>query len=108
MNDCHSTDENHIHAHLSLLMIAESLIRYAHWKYNEKTDMEEEVTHGQVVTFLFHTRCEVDAKSKDHIQVYFDMTAQRFASFFNKYWPNFLNMQWFDIHENWDSYPLTG
>ncbi|WP_445488134.1 hypothetical protein [Niallia sp. 03133] len=29
LNDCHSTDENHVHAHLSLLMVAESLVRFA-------------------------------------------------------------------------------
>jgi hypothetical protein len=68
MND--STDENYIHAHLSLLMVAESLIRYAQWNYNEKTDMKEKVTHGKVVVFLFHTRCEVHAKSKNNIEVY--------------------------------------
>lgn len=99
LNDCHSTNENHIHAHLSLLMVAESLVRYAQWTYNDKTDMKEEVTHGQVVAFLFHTRCEVSARSKDSIQVYFDMTAQRFASFFSKYWPSYLRMQWFDSNK---------
>lgn len=108
LNDCHSTDENHIHAHLSLMMVPESLIRYAEWKYKEKTDMEEEVTHGQVVAFLFHIRCEVHARSKDSIQVYFDMTAQRFASFFNELWPNNLGMRWFDFQGNWNPYPLTG
>jgi hypothetical protein len=100
LNDCHSTDENHIHAHLSLLMVAESLVRFAQWKYNENTDMKEEVTHGQVVALLFHTRCEVLAKSKDTIQVYFDTTSQRFASFFRKYWPDYLRMKWFDCQEN--------
>src|SRR5690554_2416298 len=35
LNDCHSTDENHIHAHLSLLFVAESLIRFAQWDMNE-------------------------------------------------------------------------
>lgn len=108
LNDCHSTDENHIHAHLSLLIVAETLIRYAQWIYNTKTGMEEEVTHGQVVAFLFHTRCEVHARGKDNIQVYFDMTAQRFARFFNTYWPDDLNMKWFDFQENWDPYPLSG
>jgi hypothetical protein len=108
LNHCHSTDGNHVHAHLSLLMVAESLVRYAQWKYNEKTDMKEKVTHGQVVALLFHTRCEVHAKSKDSIQIYFDMTAQRFASYFSKYWPSYLSMKWFDSEENWDSYPLSG
>ena len=66
LNDCHSTDENHIHAHLSLLFVAESLIRLAQWQCNEKTGTEEEVTHGQVVELLFHTRCEVRAQKQGH------------------------------------------
>lgn len=110
LNDCHSTNENHIHAHLSLLFVAESLVRFAQWDYNlkEKTGSKEEVTHGQVVELLFHTRCEVHAKSKDSIQVYFDMASQRFASFFRKYWPSSLKMNWFDFRMDWNIYPLSG
>lgn len=108
LNDCHSIDENHIQAHLSLLFVAESLVRFAQWEYNEKTGSKEEVTHGQVVALLFHTRCEVYAKSKDSIQVYFDMSSQRFASFFRKYWPDYLTMDWFDFKQSWDLYPLSG
>jgi hypothetical protein len=110
LNDCHSTDVNHIHAHLSLLFVAESLIRFAQWNYNEieKTGLKEEVTHGKVVALLFHTRCEVHARSKDSIQVYFDTTSQRFANFFRKYWPNYLTMDWFDFQRNWEIYPQSG
>ena len=47
LNNCHSTKENHIHAHLSILFTAEALVRFAQWKYNhQKTDMKEEITHG--------------------------------------------------------------
>jgi hypothetical protein len=78
-------------------MVTESLVRFAQWKYNGQTDIEEEeVIHGQVVALLLHTRCEVLTKSKDTIQVYFDMTAQRFACFFKAYWPDYLRMTWFD------------
>jgi hypothetical protein len=108
LNNCHSTDEHHIHAHLSLLFVAESLVRFAQWKFNEKTGKKEEVTHGQVVALLFHTRCEVRANRQDTIQVYFDMTSKRFASFFTKYWPRHLSMAWFDMQVNWKSYPLSG
>lgn len=110
LNHCHSTDENHIHAHFSLLFVAESLIQLAQWDYNkkEKTSSKEEVTHGQVVEFLFHTRCEVIAKNNDTIQVHFDMISQRFASFFRKYWPKYLLIHWFDFQGNWDIYPQSG
>lgn len=109
LNDCHSTDENHIHAHLSLLFIAESLVRFAQWKFNnEKTGTNEEVSHGQVVTLLLHTRCEVIANGKDSTQIYFDITSKRFASFFIKLWPNKITMNWFDFQQYWNYYPLSG
>jgi transposase len=100
LHNCHSTNENHIHAHLSLLFVAECLVRFAQWEINEKTGSKEEVTHGQVVELLFHTRCEVSAKSKDSIQIYLDMGSRMFASFFQKYWPNYFIMNWFDFQIN--------
>lgn len=108
LNNCHSTNEKHIHAHISLLFLAESLVRFAQWKYNEKKDMKEKVTHGQVVSLLFHTPCEVRAESKDSIQVYFDTTIQKYANFLELYWPRNLTMEWFDIHNNRDLAPLSG
>jgi hypothetical protein len=105
---CHSTDENHVHAYLSLLFVAESLVRFAQWESNEKTGKEEEVTHGQVVDLLFHTRCEVRAKHVDSIQVYFDTVTQWFTSFFEKYWPSHCPMAWFSIQQNWYSPLLSG
>jgi hypothetical protein len=108
LNDCHSTNENHIHAHLSLFFIAESLLRFAQWELNKKTGSKEEVTHGQVVELLFHTRCEVSARCKDAIQIYFDMGSRKFASFFQKYWPHYATMNWFDSKGNWKLYPQSG
>ena len=111
LNDCHSTNENHIHAHLSILFMAEALVRFAQWKYNhQKTDIKEEITHGQVVDLLFHIRCEVHAKSKDSIQVYFDTTAKPFATFFREFWPPQLRMAWFsmDYNQNWNIIPQSG
>ncbi|MCI3922622.1 transposase, partial [Paenibacillus sp. TRM 82003] len=84
LTECHSTNENHIHAHLSLLFVAESLVRIAQWEFNKKTGTGEEITHRQVVDLLLQTRCEVQAISPDNIQVYFD--------FFQKYFPRYLHM----------------
>ena len=110
LNDCHSTNENHIHAHLSILFTAEALVRFAQWKYNQKTDKKEEVTHGQVVDLLFHIRCEVNAKSKDSIQVYFDTALKPYATFFGEFWPPYLHMAWFDsgYSKNWNTIPQSG
>lgn len=83
-------------------------MRFAQWKYNGKAGPEEEVTHGQVVDLLFHTRCEVRSKNTDQIQLYFDMTSQRLASFFEKFWPAYLKLDWCAIHGNGDCYPRTG
>ncbi|HBI04448.1 MAG TPA: hypothetical protein DDY49_10530 [Paenibacillaceae bacterium] len=108
LNDCHSTNENHLHAHLSLLFVAESLVRFAQWKYNEKAGIEEKITHGQVVDLLFHTRCEaLLSEKKDSIQVYFDTAIKQYASFINEYWPRHLTMAWFDMQVNWDYIPLS-
>ncbi len=110
LNDCHSTNENHIHAYLSILFTAEALVRFAQWKYNQKTDTKDEVTHGQVVDLLFHIRCEVVAKSKDSIQVYFDTTVKPFATFFREFWPPSLRMTCFDLNDkrSWNMIPQSG
>lgn len=110
LNDCHSTNENHIHAHLSLLLTAEALVRFAQWKYNKKAATKEEVTHDQVVDYLFHIRCEVSARSKDSIQVYFDTAVKSFAIFFKEFWPPNLRMAWFDsgFYQNWNYYTQSG
>ena len=72
--------------------------------------MKEEVTHGQVVDLLFHIRCEVVAKSKDSIQVYFDTTVKPFATFFREFWPLSLHITWFDLndHPNWNMILQSG
>lgn len=103
----YSSHEKHIHEHLSLLFVAESLIRFTQWEI-KKTGSKEEVTYGQVAELLFHTRYEVNAKSKDSLQIYLDMGSRRFASFFQKYWPDYITMNWFDFPSNWDLYPQSG
>ena len=96
MNNCHSTTENHHHAHLELLFVAETLVSYAQWQANqEKTSDEEGFTHGEMVHSLFHTRCEIQLKTKKGIQqvyVYIDTTVQIFARLFDLFWPDEVNM----------------
>ena len=48
MLNCHSPNENHIHAHLTLLFTAETLIRYLLWE-QRRTEGKEDCTHGQVI-----------------------------------------------------------
>jgi len=55
--NCHSPNENHIHAHLSLLFTAETLVRYITWQ--QKTANEEDCIHGQVIRNLLCIRCRV-------------------------------------------------
>ena len=102
--------ENRPHVSLSILFMAESLVRFAQWKYHQKTDIKEEITHGQVVDLLFHIRYEVHAKSEDSIQVYFDTTAKPFATFFREFWPPQLRMAWFsmDYNQDWNIFPRSG
>jgi hypothetical protein len=73
-------------------------------------DKKEEVTHGQVVDFLFHIRCEVNVKSKDSIQVYFDTALKPYGNFSREFCPPYLHMAWFDLDysRNWNTIPQTG
>ncbi|MCF8568076.1 transposase [Alicyclobacillus tolerans] len=52
MLDCHSPNENHIHAHMTLLFTAETFVRYITWQ--QETAGEEDCTHGQVIRNLLN------------------------------------------------------
>lgn len=56
MLNCHSPNENHVHAHLTLLFTAETLILYLLWE-QRKTAGEEDCTHGEVIRNLLCIRC---------------------------------------------------
>jgi len=94
--NCHSTTEIHHHAHLELLFAAESLLNYAQWYENKgKTSDGEGFTHGEMVSSLFHTRCEVQLKTRKGIQqvhIQFDTTVHRFARLFDEFWPDEIRM----------------
>ena len=55
MLTCHLPNENHIHAHMTLLFTAETLIQYITWK--QKTTGDEDCTHGQVIRNLLCIPC---------------------------------------------------
>lgn len=96
MNWCHSTTEIHHHAHFELLFAAETLVNYARWQATPiKTSVEEGYTHGEMVHSLFHTRCEIQLKTKNGIQqvyVYIDTTVRKFARLFDLFWPDDIRM----------------
>lgn len=97
MLDCHSDNENHIHAHLTLMFTAETLIRYLLWE-QRKTAGEEDCTHGQVIRNLLCIRCHIRLVARKNepnsILIDLDTEAKRFATFIYSFWPPFLKLQW--------------
>ncbi|GMA62840.1 transposase [Alicyclobacillus fastidiosus] len=98
MLNCHSQNENHIHAHLTLLFTAETLIRYLLWA-QRKTAGKEDCTHGQVIRNLICIRCHtrrVHSRNKpDSITLDLDTVAKDFARLIRRLWPPNLEIGWF-------------
>jgi hypothetical protein len=96
--NCHSTTEEHHHAHLELLFTADTLLGFAHWEMNkEKTSDDEGCTHGEMVRCLFHTRCQIRSKTRNGIQTIsldIDIEAGRFARLIQLFWPSEIRMRW--------------
>lgn len=96
MNNCHSTTVNHHHAHLELLLAAETLVSYALWQANKtKTSEAKGFTHGEIVRSLFHTRCQIHVKTSHdlaQIQVIIDIQVGRFTRLFEHFWPTEIRM----------------
>lgn len=111
MCDCHSTTEIHRHAHLELLFATETLPNYAQWYENKgKTSDGEGFTHGEMVSSLFHTRCEVRLKTRKGIQqvhIQFDTTVHRFARLFDDFWPDEIRMFWGKGYPSFQGLPLS-
>lgn len=82
MLNCHSPNENHIHAHLTLLFTAETLIRHLLWE-QRKTVGKEDCTHGQVIRNLLCIRCRshrvARTNKQDSITIDLDTGAKEFA-----------------------------
>jgi hypothetical protein len=98
MAHCHSTTEDHHHAHLELLFAADTLLGYAHWQLNkEKTSDEEGYTHGEMVHGLFHTRCQIRSKNQrglETISLDIDIEVRKFARLIQLFWPDEIRMLW--------------
>ena len=98
MLNCHSPNANHIHAHMTLLFTAETLVRYLHWE--QKTAGEEDCTHGQVIRNLLCIRCRTRQAApqyeQDSIAIDLDTTAEPFATLIQKFWPPTLELRWFE------------
>jgi hypothetical protein len=103
MLNCHSPNENHIHAHLTLLLTAETLIRYLQWA-QRKTAGEEDCTHGQVIRNLLCIRCRTLVKGRRNgnpsIFLDLDIEAKRFARVIRELWPPHLELRWFEPTES--------
>ena len=98
MLNCHSPNENQIHAHMTLLFTAETLIQYILWE--QKTAGKEDCTHGQVIRNLLCIRCRTRQAARqneqDSIVIDLDTPAQHFARLISKLWPKTLDLRWFD------------
>ncbi|MCF8568617.1 transposase [Alicyclobacillus tolerans] len=98
MLSCHSPNANHIHAHLTLLFTAETLVRYIAWQ--QTTAGEEDCTHGEVIRNLLCIRCRtrqaVRFNEKGSIVIDLDTPAKCFARLIHKLWPTTLELRWFE------------
>lgn len=98
MLNCHSPNENHIHAHLTLLFTAETLVRYISWE--QKTAGQGDCTHGQVIRNLLCIRCRTRQAARlneqDSITIDLDTPAKQFARLIRKFWPRRLELRWFE------------
>ncbi|WP_236344368.1 transposase [Paenibacillus plantiphilus] len=104
---CHSTSEAHQLAHLEMLFAAETLLAYALWQVNKEKTSDESCTHGEMVSGLFHTRCQVRSrnhKGSERIYIDFDTEALRFSSLISAYWPRDLGMTWWPVYSSIDSH----
>ena len=104
---CHSTSEAHQLAHMEMLFAAETLLAYALWQINKEKTSDERCTHGEMVSSLFHTRCQIrtrNHKGSERIYIEFDIEALRFSSFISDYWPTDLEMTWWPVYSSIDSH----
>ena len=98
MLNCHSPNENHIHAYITLLFMAGTLVRYILWE--QKTAGEEDCTHSQVIRNLLCIRCRTrqvaQQNEQDLIVIDLDTPAKHFARLIRKFWPTTLDLRWFE------------
>lgn len=101
LTSCYAQSETAHFAHVEMVFTANTLLCYATWHCNEE-GVEQALSPCEVVGYFFNAGCRIHS-CKKQIQVYFDITTQRFASLINKFWPKFLELKlWY-----WEYYPGT-
>lgn len=85
---CHSQTKTAHEAHIEMIFIAETLLNYINWEINK--DGAITLTHGEVIREIINASHRVTCRSK--LQLYFDTSCIKFASFIKKYWPKYYNL----------------
>lgn len=85
---CHSQTKVAHEAHIEMIFIAETILNYINWELNK--DGAITLTHGEVIREIINASHRVTYKSK--LQLYFDTSIMKFASFIKKYWPKHYNL----------------
>ncbi len=85
---CHSQTKVVHEAHIEMIFMAETLLNYINWQLNK--DYAITLTHGEVIREIINASHRVTCRSK--LQLYFDTSCIKFASFIKKYWPKYHNL----------------
>lgn len=85
---CHSQSKAAHEAHIEMIFIAETLLNYINWELNK--DGAITLTHGKVIREIINATHRVTCISK--LQLYFDTSCIKFASFIKKYWPKYYDL----------------
>jgi hypothetical protein len=91
LTSCYAQSETVHFAHVELLFTAKTLLCYATWECN-KEGAEQALSLCEVIRYFFNAGCRIHC-CKQQIQVYFDITTQRFSSLIDKLWPKFLELK---------------
>jgi len=101
LTSCFAHSESAHFAHVELLFIAQTLLCYAAWEGNKK-GAEQAFSLCEAIRYFFNAGCRISC-CNNLIQVYFDMTIQRFSSIIDIFWPDSLDL----LFSNWDYFTGT-
>lgn len=101
LTSCYAQSETAHFAHVELLFTAKTLLCYATWECN-KEGAEQAPSLCEVVRHFFNAGCRIRCYDQ-LIQVYFDMTTERFSRLIDKFWPQSLEPGLW----SWNYYPET-
>jgi len=71
-----------------MIFIAETLLNYINWELNK--DGAITLTHGEMIREIINASHRICLKNK--LQLYFDISSMRFASFIKKFWPKYYDL----------------